>query len=71
MRNFLLIYFLLLSVVFSLSSAYSQSSLYMPIEYRQAYENGTRSWDGTVSENYRQNTASYDLKARLIQRREK
>lgn len=37
--------------------------LYMPIEYRQAYENGTRKWDGTVSQSYFQNHTQYNIKA--------
>ncbi len=45
------------------TSAVAQSSLYMPIEFRQAYENGTRLWTGEVSDAYRQNAASYDLSA--------
>jgi len=40
-------------------------NLYFPLEYKQAYENGTRSLDGKVSDKYWQNRASYDLKAKI------
>ena len=63
MRFPIQVHLILLSAVLGLSSAAAQSSLYMPIEFRRAYERGTRSWDGEVSEKYRQNTATYDLTA--------
>ncbi|MCS6974894.1 MAG: M1 family metallopeptidase [Cyclobacteriaceae bacterium] len=37
--------------------------LYMPLEFRRAYENGTRKWDGTVSEKYTQNRSEYKIRA--------
>lgn len=37
----------------------------MPIEFKQAYENRTRNWDGSVSERYFQNRSKYDLKAKV------
>ncbi|GIV36083.1 MAG: peptidase [Cyclobacteriaceae bacterium] len=51
----------LLLLIFAVS-AYSQE-LYMPLEFRKAYENGTRKWDGTVSEKYTQNRSVYKLRA--------
>lgn len=44
------------------SSIYGQDNrLYMPTEIRQAYENGTRSWDGRPGKNYWHNTADYTM----------
>ena len=45
-------------------SAFSQA-LFVPIEYRQAYEKGTRTMDGTVSDSYWQNRTRYKLKAKI------
>ncbi len=36
--------------------------LYMPLEYKKAYENNTRKKDGTVSDTYWQNRSRYDIK---------
>ena len=46
----------------SLLSA-QKSSLYMPPVFQNAYEKGTRSWDGNPGPNYWQNSASYSIKA--------
>lgn len=45
-------------------SSYSQT-LHMPLEFKRAYENGTRSFDGKVTGKYWQNTAAYDLKVKI------
>jgi hypothetical protein len=45
--------------------ALAQTDLYMPVEFRKAYENGTRSWDGKVGANYWQNRSIYKLKATI------
>jgi hypothetical protein len=58
----LIVFFIVLVFQFKASA---QQSLYMPIEYKQAYENGTRLWNGNVSEKYRQNSANYDLHAKV------
>jgi hypothetical protein len=47
---------------------YSQAQttqLYMPIEFKKAYEKGTRKMDGTVSPTYWQNRSIYKLKANI------
>lgn len=55
-----------LVLFFSLSVTYLfAQQLYMPIEFKNAYKKGTRKMDGTVSETYRQNRASYKLKAKI------
>ncbi len=53
----------LLSLTFILSlQLYAQKKgIYMPLEIEKAYEEGTRSWDGTPGENYWQNTADYTI----------
>ncbi len=38
-------------------------SLYMPVEFQKAYENGTRKMDGSVSPSYTQNRSEYKIKA--------
>ncbi len=57
-RNFLLT--TILTCV--LGYVYGQQ-LYMPLEFKKAYEKGTRKMDGTVSKSYWQNRSSYKLKA--------
>ncbi|MBK7335349.1 MAG: M1 family metallopeptidase [Saprospirales bacterium] len=47
--------------LFSLSLPAQDMRLYMPREIRQAYENGTRSYDGRPGKNYWHNTADYTL----------
>ena len=42
-----------------------ESSLYEPINYKWAVENGTRSRDGKPGPNYWQNHADYDIYVRL------
>jgi hypothetical protein len=59
----------LLLAIFLISTtttSYAQGKkLFMPIEIKTAYENGSRTWDGTVSEKYYQNRAEYDIKAKV------
>ncbi len=54
-------------IIFTILIAFQTSAqdLYFPIEYRKAYENGTRKYDGTVSETYWQNRAAYDIRAEV------
>ncbi len=40
-------------------------NLYMPLNIQNAYENGTRNYDGTPGENYWQNRAEYKIKAEI------
>ncbi len=44
---------------------YGQTDLYMPIEFKKAYENKTRSYDGSPGENYWQNSSSYTIAAEV------
>ncbi len=41
--------------------SYSQSSLFMPNEFVQAYKNGTRNYDGTPGKNYFTNHSDYQI----------
>jgi hypothetical protein len=45
-------------------SAFAQE-LYMPLEFRNAYQKGTRRWDGRVSEKYTQNRSAYTIRATI------
>ena len=42
------------------------SSLYIPLDIKKAYENGTRSYDGKPGTNYWQNRAEYKIDAELL-----
>lgn len=42
-----------------------QTNLYMPMEFQNAYKNGTRSYDGTPGENYWQNSSAYTITAEI------
>lgn len=57
-------------LLFGFSSLYAQSSqrsqtLYIPRNIQQAYQNGTRSKDGTPGPNYWQNHANYYIHLRV------
>jgi hypothetical protein len=56
--------FFLITVFLQLLSIYSQS-LYIPLEFGEAYEDGTRSADGKPGPDYWQNKADYNIEARL------
>ncbi|WP_258105343.1 M1 family metallopeptidase [Marinoscillum sp. MHG1-6] len=58
-----LILVLLTSLSILVNRALAQPGLYMPIEFKRAYDNGTRTWDGTVSSTYKQNSSRYDISA--------
>ena len=47
--------------IFTLISIVWASDLYMPVNIRKAYENGTRSFDGKPGPNYWQNGADYNI----------
>ncbi|TXG35644.1 M1 family metallopeptidase [Seonamhaeicola maritimus] len=55
------------SIIFTLLSLsiYGQSSLYMPIEFQNAYKNKTRALNGNPGENYWQNSSSYTISAEI------
>ena len=44
---------------------YGQTNLYMPTEYKKAYEKKTRAYDGSPGENYWQNSSSYTILAEI------
>jgi len=54
--------FLLFSVMFFSTTAFSQSGYYISINFQKAYANNTRSYDGKPGEDYWQNKADYDIK---------
>jgi hypothetical protein len=43
----------------------AKQGLYMPLEFKEAYNNGTRKPDGTVSDKYWQNRSQYNIKATI------
>ena len=59
--------YIIAAIVISLC-AYGQdkNQLYLPNEYRNAYKNETRSWDGKPGKNYFQNTTDYSIKAEFL-----
>lgn len=63
MRHTLVLIFVLASI----STIFSQNSdLFIPIDVQKAYENGTRSYDGRVSENYWINHSEYKIDVELF-----
>jgi hypothetical protein len=63
MRNI----FLVIGIFFfsHLSAQVVRNELYTPIEYKRAYEKGTRMKDGSVSPKYKQNHSDYKIKAAI------
>ena len=49
--------------VFAQTRGATSDELYRPLEFKQAYEKGTRSMDGRVPEKYWQNKADYRISA--------
>ena len=61
-----LLSFILLVVYLPLKSqAPSSSKIYMPLEFRKAYDNGTRTYDGMPGKNFWQNTCDYKIEATM------
>jgi hypothetical protein len=56
----------LLILILSVSALYSQVDLYMPTNFKKAFDNGTRSYEGKPGKNYWQNRANYNIKVELI-----
>jgi hypothetical protein len=52
-------------ILFSFSFSFAQKESYIPLNIRQAYEKGTRSYDGKPGPNYWQNHSKYIIKANL------
>ncbi|MFA6026896.1 MAG: M1 family metallopeptidase [Ignavibacteriaceae bacterium] len=44
----------------------AQSSLYIPLDVKTAYKNGTRNYDGTPGKNYWQNSADYKISVQVF-----
>lgn len=59
-KNVALLFMILLS-----SQVYTQSTLYLPLEIQNAYQTGTRTFDGSPGENYWQNRSSYSIDAQV------
>jgi len=57
--------FLLLFLFISANLYAQNKNIFIPREFERAYENGTRSWDGNPGPSYWQNSATYDIKARV------
>jgi hypothetical protein len=57
---------LLFAVVFMASYCYAQSSrMFIPLDIKKAYDNGTRSLDGKPGPNYWQNSSDYKISTEL------
>jgi hypothetical protein len=57
---------LLLAIAFSLNAQTpSSSKIYMPLDIRQAYEKGTRNYDGTPGATLWQNTCKYQIQVAM------
>jgi len=57
---------LISSFVLMLNGFVQHSNLYMPKEIKQAYEKGTRSWDGMPGSNYWINESDYEIDAEFF-----
>ena len=57
---------LIVFIIFSTNIQSQQSSLFMPLEVQTAYENGTRTYNGTVSDKYWINSTDYKINAELF-----
>jgi len=47
------------------SFLFAQDDLYMPLNIKKAYENGTRNFDGTPGPNYWQNSSDYKINVKI------
>lgn len=57
--------FVLFLACLSIGATAQEDRFFMPEEIQQAYEKGTRSWDGTPGPNYWQNQVDYDIEAEV------
>jgi hypothetical protein len=60
---FLILVFLFAAASFQPASVWSQEEINIPLEFRKAYQNNTRSYDGKPGINYRQNRSEYKINA--------
>ena len=67
MRHRLLstIVFTFLLIISVHSYLFGQGDLFMPLNIKKAYENGTRNYDGTPGPNYWQNSSDYKIKVEI------
>lgn len=56
---------ILLTMMLGLSLTAQETRLFMPKEMKQAYDKGTRSYDGKPGPNYWHNTVDYDIKVSI------
>jgi hypothetical protein len=56
---------LIINFFLFLCHATTQDGLYIPLNIQNAYEKGTRAYDGAPGENYWQNTSEYKIKAEV------
>ena len=61
---FRLLLFLVIVVSFN-STVYSQDDLYIPLNIKKAYDNGTRNKDGSPGPNYWQNSSDYKISVEI------
>ncbi len=59
-------YAVVLILIFQMITLAKRSSFYMPLNIQEAYEKGTRSYDGRPGPNYWQNSADYKIDVELI-----
>ena len=57
-------FFIILFLIAGIPSIFAQS-IYIPLEFQDAYENGTRSLDGKPGPDYWQNHSDYKITAEL------
>lgn len=57
--------YLLLACLLSMQIGHSQSKLFMPRDFYNAYKNNTRAYNGTPGANYFQNSANYFIEVEL------
>jgi hypothetical protein len=57
----------IIAITFTIHSfSFAQNDLYIPLNIKKAYENGTRSYDGSPGPNYWQNSAEYNIKVEVV-----
>ena len=57
--------FFFLLIISASTFIFAQNDLYIPVNIQKAYENGTRSLDGTPGPNYWQNSSDYKIKVKI------
>lgn len=62
MKNHICYILFIAIIAYSLSSFSQASDLFIPVNIKQAYDKGSRSYDGKPGSGYWQNTADYDIR---------